>query len=1021
MIAGLVGSTEGVNADMARKAGRPAHLPPGGVAGREPGATKRFVGRERELRILTRLLDEARSGGSAAVAVVGEQGIGKTRFLRELSRQAESSGCAVLRGHGSELEVDVPFGPVVDALDDVVGELDPVVLRRPGDDRLAELGAVLPSLAGRGGRLVSLLEVERYRCHYAVRAALQQLVRDRPLVLVLDDMHWADPASVELLSYLLRRDVPGVLLALAFRPSAPRSLVGTVTLAARERALQVVELGPLSAGEAATMLKGAVGPARTPALYAESGGNPFYLEQLARFSQTHADGLLPGGAGGADLDAGVPTIVRATIDEELARLSPPARHLAHGAAVAGDPFDLDLAREVAEVDEPGGAAALDELVRAGIVRPTRVPGRLQFRHPLTRRAVYETTGRGWRLRAHRRAAQGLARRGAPVGAQAQHVARSAPSAGDEAALSLLVAAGELAAPRAPAAAAHWLEVAVRLLPAEATLERRLDLLVPLAKAMGTAGRLQDSRAVLRQALDVAPAGDAGRRARLTTLLAGVELELGSGEEARRLLETALAETPPDSTEAGELLLRLAVNHTMWGQWDAAARAGHAAMEVARSLGDRDLVIQASAVVAAYEACRFGTEADDLAGDITADIDTHLDQAAAGIDAVPDEKMSPSLLDTLWLLGRAEQYLERWDITQRHYERGIRVCRATGHGARFLDFMMGLVSVLLVPQGRLSEARHTSDVVTEMLHLVDNDQAALLNSALRCWVLSFQGQTHEALAAGEDALRVAERAPHSQYTWLAHVLYGEALVDAGQHENGRDRILAAGGPELSHVAPSIRPRFFRDLTEAELALGNLDAAKDAAKRARGIADRHGLPMRLGDAGYAEAAILVAEGQAEQAVERADAAIRAYAAARMPLEVGRCRLLLAHALRESDDDERAVDKELEAAHALFTERGAARLADRAARELRRSGRSVPRRRNGGAAAAERRGPGSLSPRERQVALLVTEGRTTRQIAEALFLSPKTIETHLAHIFAKLEVSSRAAMTATLERAHRLDPDQ
>src|SRR5688500_9988300 len=143
-----------------------------------------FVGRRQELRILCGLLDDAKSGSGVAVAVVGEPGIGKTRLLGELIGHAHAAGVTVLHGQGSELERDMPFGLAIGALDELAAGLEPMTLKRLGDERLGELSAVLPSLAGQGRTLANPLEVERYRCHYAVRALLEQVAGEQPILLV---------------------------------------------------------------------------------------------------------------------------------------------------------------------------------------------------------------------------------------------------------------------------------------------------------------------------------------------------------------------------------------------------------------------------------------------------------------------------------------------------------------------------------------------------------------------------------------------------------------------------------------------------------------------------------------------------------------------------------------------------------------------------------------------------------------------------------------------------------------------
>src|SRR6266516_5415619 len=192
-----------------------------------------LVGRADELGSLDQVLAELDRGRSAAIELAGEPGIGKTRLLAELAARADARGQLVLSGSASELERDLPFSVFVDALDEYVRGLERTRLAALDDDVRTELAHVFPSLTPLAtGREVAL-QHERYRSHRAVRELLEQLALAQPLVLVLDDFHWADSASAELLGALLRRPpAEAVLIALAVRP---RQMPGRVS-AALERA-----------------------------------------------------------------------------------------------------------------------------------------------------------------------------------------------------------------------------------------------------------------------------------------------------------------------------------------------------------------------------------------------------------------------------------------------------------------------------------------------------------------------------------------------------------------------------------------------------------------------------------------------------------------------------------------------------------------------------------------------------------------------------------------------------------------
>jgi AAA ATPase-like protein len=332
----------------------------------------------------------------------------------------------VLSGSAAEFERDMPFSVWVDALDAYVASQD--LARHPAfDDALAgELGAVLPALLGAGAPAGHAGADERYRAHRAISTLLAILSENQALVLILDDLHWSDGASIELVVSMLRRwTSASALLALAFRPAqAPARLTAALVAPAVTR----LALEPLDEAQAAQLLHG-VDAASVAAMFRHGGGNPFYLEQLARSGTLHA------GGGGALADGVVPAAVAASLADELASLSAAARALLDGAAVAGEPFEPDTAAAIAELAPGTALAALDELLALDLARPTRVPRRFIFRHPLVRRAVYEATPGGWRLAAHARAAAVLRAQGAGPVERAHHVEQAA-APGDEAAIAL---------------------------------------------------------------------------------------------------------------------------------------------------------------------------------------------------------------------------------------------------------------------------------------------------------------------------------------------------------------------------------------------------------------------------------------------------------------------------------------------------------------------------------------------------------------------------------------------------------
>src|SRR3954453_20309949 len=243
-----------------------------------------LVGRQEELRRFDDALDELASGAAGAVEVVGAAGIGKWRLLAEVAARADARGHIVLRGAAADLERDIAFWVLLDALDEYVESVEPRRLSNLSDEMATELARVFPSLAHLGRADAVGLQGERYRMTRAVRELLELLAATKPLVLILDDVHWADPASIDLIGGLLRPPPSGpVLLVMAARPhQGPTRLASVLERALRERTLTHIALDPLTSDEAAAMLGRSQPDQVTTALFEESGGNPFFLEQLAR-------------------------------------------------------------------------------------------------------------------------------------------------------------------------------------------------------------------------------------------------------------------------------------------------------------------------------------------------------------------------------------------------------------------------------------------------------------------------------------------------------------------------------------------------------------------------------------------------------------------------------------------------------------------------------------------------------------------------------------------------------------------
>ena len=335
-----------------------------------------LVGRAEELALLDGALADLARGEWKSVALEGEAGIGKTRLLDELAARAGVRRHLVLSGSASELERDLPFWVFVSALDDYLRGLDRRLLEQLDVDVRAELAKVFPSLS-RLARQDAARQLERYRTHRAVRELLERLTATRPVVLILDDLHWADPASVELLGSLLRRPPDtGGLLALAVRPEQlPARLRTELDRAQVNGTLTSVTLAAMTRTEAEELLGPSVDHATATALYDESGGNPFYLEQLAR--SVDRESATPRAMSRITADLGVPAPVAAALADELSGLSDSAHLVLQGASVVGDTFEPELAAAAAGVLESVSLTAVDELTGTGVVRRTDLPRRFR--------------------------------------------------------------------------------------------------------------------------------------------------------------------------------------------------------------------------------------------------------------------------------------------------------------------------------------------------------------------------------------------------------------------------------------------------------------------------------------------------------------------------------------------------------------------------------------------------------------------------------------------------------------------
>jgi ATP/maltotriose-dependent transcriptional regulator MalT len=960
-----------------------------------------LVGRVTELELFEQMLDALVEGDSRTLCIVGGPGIGKSRLLAELSARGNERGCLVLSGSASELERDLPFGPFVDAIDDYAAGVDSHRLSRLEDGVRVELARVFPAFAADARDDLKPLQHERYRSHRAVRALLETLAT-KPLLLVLDDFHWADGASTELAGALMRRPPSGrVMMVLATRPRREQDVFANEVLRSEQdgELVQVV-LEPLSLADARALLPDETPAALAATLHEESGGNPFYLEQLARGAASRKTTAAADGDGALG-DADIPRAVALALRDELATLDEAVRRVLDGASVAGDPFEPEFAAAAAGVSEDEAVDALDELLAAEFVRPTDVPRRFRFRHPLVRRAVYDASPAGWRLRAHERMAAALAERGAGAAARAPHVERSARQ-GDSAAIELLREAGDQAAGRAPATAARYYEAALRLLPDNSPAEQRVELLLSRANALMAVRRLHEAHDALESAVELGDALSPVLRARATLSLSAAQRFMGRPRDEDRLLLEARSVLPDGSPEAVAVAIAVSIDAFWRSDFDAMSEWARRSVDEADALGDPPLRAAAHATLALT--CSWMSDID---GAMTA-----RDSAAEIVDALTDDQLAERL-DAPSSLAAAETYLDRFADAGRHAERALSVSRKTGQG-QLLPSIHASLAVCWSLDGRLAQAERLLTDSLEAARLIDDDKGLCWVLLNRSSVMSDLGDVETALADAKESVSLIGTMDEGLITAWARMRLGSATLDAGDPRRAIELMLeAGGGEELPRIAGSWRSICLETVVRARLEAGDVDDARRSVEISEAWATSLRLPLGGSMARLARARLalatddpVTAEQAARDAIAGADRAGALFCSAI-------ARVVLGAALGAAGDRDAAV-RELTRAVEDLDSFGAVRQRKAAEQELRRLGERIHRRTRAGKADAT--GIESLTERELEIARLVADRLTNRQIAERLFLSKKTIETHMRNLFTKLGVDSRVEVARVIESARR-----
>jgi DNA-binding NarL/FixJ family response regulator len=951
---------------------------------------EQLLGRDAEMAALRAALDDATGGRRRFVVVSGDAGIGKSRLLEELADAARAANCLTLTGRAAEFEADVPFAVLIDAFDSYLRTLDPQDVDRLWIDRLGALAAVFPALEGLGPAVdVPVNSGERFRVHRAVGELIERLAARQPVLLVLDDLQWADAASLELAAHLTRRPPDGAVLVAFGVRSGTTSEQARRSLASIETADHVlwIAVPPLDRA-ALNELVGSRDPDHDERWYELTQGNPFFALQLARA------GVDPGRA--IELDD-VPSAVQDAIRIEFDALPAAARQIAAAAAIVGDPFDLDLVISASDTDEDEVLDGLDQLCLLGIVRATSAPRVFEFRHPLVRSAIYQVTPPGRRIAFHRRIAEHLRERGAGPTELARHVDHSARH-GDMDAIEVLGRAAEAVIAQAPASAARWLTTALSLLPASEPPRRRIRLLGHLANAHAAVGDLASGLVALHHSLSIVPPGEHLALVNVAIACSEGERLLGQPDVAAETLRVVYERIPDrNSTEAARLAVARSANAFYLGAHDDTLKWADEAVRVAERLDDEALLVAARSARLAGAA---------FSGRIAAARALHA-ELKPQLDALDDVALGRQL-DALGAVASGELYLDLYRDAHAHAARGLAIARRTGQ-THLMPVFTPIGGTAAWMTGQVDAAIEILDDAIEAARTLDNDAVLawhLFNRALPELVL---GDLDRAILLSEESWARARSLPPGMIRGLSAASLASALQATDRPAEAIELMYAnSGGPDLTLIAGGWRGVWFEIAVRCHLDLGDVAAAIAAVERARALAAAVPVDLAEMTADRSEAAVALATGDAGRAVALLRSALTASQAMRSPVYVAWCEELLGLALDAAGDREGAAT-ELAIASEMSDELGALRHRDRIDADLRRLGRTVHRRTRPGARGA--RGVEALTGRELEVAELIRSHATNREIGNELFLSLKTVETHVRNIFHKLGVTSRAEIARTL----------
>lgn len=914
-----------------------------------------LVGRDREIEALDELSRRVAAGIGQVAFVEGEAGIGKSRLLEEVAHHARRMGLEVFRAGADELERERPFHAVLAAL-----PVDIPSMHR--DD--ADLGGDLSDR--------TLVVVDAVLNELEVRSA------GGPLLLILDDLHWSDPATLRTCRAIVRRLAHlRVGLLLAARP-APRfaDLDSLITEALAAGGFHVC-MPPLDGGALGHLARAELAADPDPSLVEHllsSGGNPLYALELLR--SLGQDGAISIASGTASLlEATVPPGLRLTI---LRRLSAQPREvltLLKTASVLGSRFSLtELA---AMVDQPPSdlLTTLEDALRAGILAADGDD--LAFRHDLIRESLYEELAPAARRALHRQAAERLAACGTSPERVAAHVL-VASDKGDAAAVQWLHEAARQVGGRSAASATRLLEHARRL--ADATVPGWHDISVELADALVRCGKPLEAIGVLQEALEAGAPEVTTRNALIPAML-----HLGRHAEALVECERLLARPDLDAATRHSLEAMGSQQHMSLGRIENALEWATWAIEGGDRVDD-SYAVSVGLSVRALAALATGDIRSAL-------VDTERATTISAAIVSPRSGYVAVYFARALALVDADQFPEAIVVI----DAGRRRAESTGMIVWMASFawLAGAVSMLA------GDAEDALTHVEVALALAGETEATWTGSVVPGALLSWLSLQRGDLAAATAAIAAAHEIVRRSGMGLGIdlLLWADGLrAEAAGEERAEELAWAAWSLMSAH--PHL---LTRRIVAADVVRLLLKTARDRAEQVVTTLEEAArlAPEVSGRVGAALRCRAVLDGDPDMAMAAAEHYRKSPRQLELTWTLEDAGGLLADAGRTAE-----ATRVLEEALAAYEQMGCIRAASRVQARLRKLG--VRRRRRSSPAAA-RVGWESLTPTERDVVSLVVEGLTNRQIGERLYVSRRTVETHLSHVFAKLGVANRAHLAA------------